>query len=156
MLNLGDLIQQAWILQIGLGDAALRLGAALLCGGVIGIDREQQKRSAGLRTHMLVSLAAALFTIIAFQIYAEVQALDENVSADPLRLLEAITAGVAFLAAGSIFRRSDSVEGLTTGSGLWLSGALGMACGRGYFIQRCWAWSSRSSCLHCCGSSSGA
>lgn len=73
---------------------------------------------------MLVALVAALFTIITFQIYAEVQNLDENDTADPLRLLEAITAGVAFLAAGSIFRTSNSVEGLTTGSGLWLSGAL--------------------------------
>jgi putative Mg2+ transporter-C (MgtC) family protein len=134
MAYLEDWLNVAWTLHLGFGDAVFRLGAALLCGAVIGIDRERRNRSAGLRTHMLVALAAALFTIISFQIYAEVQTVGENNSTDPLRLLEAITAGVAFLAAGSIFRQADGVEGLTTGSGLWLCGALGMACGRGYFL----------------------
>lgn len=82
---------------------------------------------------MLVALAAALFTIIAFQIYAEIQVPGQRTIADPLRLLEAITAGVAFLAAGAIIRRGEGVAGITTGSGLWLSGALGMAAGRGYY-----------------------
>jgi len=82
---------------------------------------------------MLVALAAALFTMIAFQIYAEVQIPGERTIADPLRLLEAITAGVAFLAAGAIIRRGEAVTGITTGSGLWLSGALGMACGKGLY-----------------------
>jgi putative Mg2+ transporter-C (MgtC) family protein len=132
--SLADWFQQAWTLEIGPGDATLRLVAALLCGAVIGVDRERRNRPAGLRTHMLVALASALFTIIAFQIYTEVQTADANNNADPLRLLEAITAGVAFLAAGCIIRRSDGVEGLTTGSGLWLSGAPGMACGHGYLV----------------------
>jgi putative Mg2+ transporter-C (MgtC) family protein len=123
-----------WGLYLTIGDASLRMGAALVCGAVIGLERERKQRPAGLRTHMLVALASALFTIIAFQIYADVQSLDESDTSDPLRLLEAITAGVAFLAAGTILQRQDGVHGITTGAGLWLSGALGMACGKGLFL----------------------
>lgn len=122
-----------WTLELSFTETGLRLTAALACGGAIGIEREHANRSAGLRTHMIVALAAAVFTILAFQIYAEVQTVEDNVTSDPLRLLEAITAGVAFLAAGAIFRHGDGVSGITTGGGLWLAGALGMACGRGYF-----------------------
>lgn len=122
-----------WGLYLGVGDTVLRLLAALVCGAAIGIEREQKKRPAGLRTHMLVALASALFTIIAFQIYAEVQATEDDVNSDPLRLLEAITAGVAFLAAGAIFRGGDGIHGITTGGSLWLAGALGMACGQAFY-----------------------
>lgn len=122
-----------WTLTIAPADAVLRLGAALFAGFVLGVDREWRQRPAGLRTHMLVSLASAVFTIIAFEIFERVRALEQSATADPLRLLEAITAGVAFLAAGTIIRRSQGIEGLTTGAGLWLSGALGMACGQGLY-----------------------
>ena len=118
-----------WSLSISPEETLLRLGAALACGLVIGFDREWRGRPAGLRTHMLVSLAAATFTIVAFDIYDTLRSLEEQTAADPLRLLEAITAGVAFLAAGTIIRHSGEIHGLTTGAGLWLSGALGMACG---------------------------
>lgn len=126
-------LNELWTLELGFLDALLRLVAALGCGAAIGIERERRHRPAGLRTHMLVALAAALFTIIAFQIYAEIQVPGQRTIADPLRLLEAITAGVAFLAAGAIIRRGEGVTGITTGSGLWLSGALGMACGKGLY-----------------------
>jgi putative Mg2+ transporter-C (MgtC) family protein len=133
MPELPENVSQYWGLYIGVTDTVLRLLAALACGAIIGIEREQKQRPAGLRTHMLVALASALFTIIAFQIYAEVQASEDNVASDPLRLLEAITAGVAFLAAGAIIRRGDGIEGITTGGGLWLAGALGMACGQALY-----------------------
>lgn len=134
MLHVITVPDQFWGLYLTFGDASLRLAAALVCGGIIGFEREQKQRPAGLRTHMLVALASALFTIIAFQIYADVQNLDENDTSDPLRLLEAITAGVAFLAAGTIIRGQNGVQGITTGAGLWLSGALGMACGKGFYL----------------------
>lgn len=124
---------QVWALDLSFSDALLRLMAALACGAIIGVERESRHRPAGLRTHMIVALASALFTIIAFQIYGEVERNAPRVSSDPLRLLEAITSGVAFLAAGAIIRRGEGVRGITTGAGLWLAGALGMACGRGYF-----------------------
>jgi putative Mg2+ transporter-C (MgtC) family protein len=127
-------IQRIWNIGLAPADATLRLLVALLCGAVIGVDREWRKRPAGLRTHMLVALASAIFTIIAFEIYHMVEQSESGpASADPLRLLEAITAGVAFLAAGTIIRGAGGVKGVTTGAGLWLSGALGMACGQAQY-----------------------
>ena len=131
--GIGQLAGQAWGLRLGFGDVALRLLAALICGAAIGLEREQKRRPAGLRTHMLVALASALFTLISFQIYAEVQASEQDVTSDPLRLLEAITAGVAFLAAGAIIRRGGDIQGITTGGSLWLAGALGMSCGQALY-----------------------
>ena len=132
MAELVNGIDQAWGLRLGFADVALRLLAALACGAAIGIEREQKRRPAGLRTHMLVALASALFTVISFQIYADVRA-DETVASDPLRLIEAITGGVAFLAAGAIIQRGGDIQGITTGGSLWLAGALGMCCGQALY-----------------------
>lgn len=133
-VDVPDAVAGLWNASITTADAASRLFAALAGGFLIGLDREWRHKPAGLRTHMLVSLAAALFTLVAFEIHGEVQAAERgNAVADPLRLIEAITAGVAFLAAGNIIRRGSGVEGLTTGAGLWLAGAVGLSCGRGDF-----------------------
>jgi putative Mg2+ transporter-C (MgtC) family protein len=114
------------------GDAMLRLGLALLCGLVIGIDRELRNKPAGMRTHMLVSLAAASFTLISFDFHHRLLA-QGNDSADPIRALEAVIAGVAFLGAGTIIQSRNKVSGVTTGAGMWLAGAIGLACGGGLF-----------------------
>jgi putative Mg2+ transporter-C (MgtC) family protein len=112
--------------------AALRLVTAVLLGGAIGLERELASRPAGLRTHMLIALAACLFTIITFEMLA-LPAFDTTDSkSDPLRLIEAVTAGVAFLAAGTIVIAGGQVNGLTTGAGMWLAGAIGLACGMGH------------------------
>lgn len=113
--------------------ALARLSAALLCGGLIGLDRELHRRPAGLRTHMLVALASALFTILTFEIVAGVDRNDESLGIDPVRVVEALTAGVAFLAAGTILVNKGSVKGLTTGASLWLAGAAGLATGMGLY-----------------------
>jgi putative Mg2+ transporter-C (MgtC) family protein len=114
-------------------EIALRLALASLFGAVVGFEREIRDRPAGLRTHMLISLAAAMFTIIAFEIFHAVRSESPVANIDPLRLVEAVTAGVAFLAAGTIIRGGGKVKGLTTGASMWLAGALGMACGLGYY-----------------------
>jgi putative Mg2+ transporter-C (MgtC) family protein len=119
--------------QIPPWDAFLRLSIAVIVGGLVGFDRERRNKPAGLRTHILVSLAAALFTLITFELHAEVQHSEGNVTADPIRIIEAVTAGVAFLAAGAIIRSRGNVQGLTTGANMWLAGALGVACGSGYY-----------------------
>jgi putative Mg2+ transporter-C (MgtC) family protein len=116
------------------GVIAMRLLLAVGLGGVIGFEREQLARPAGLRTHMLTALAAALFTIITMEIHAGVVREASGQSTDPIRVIEAVTAGVAFLAAGAIFRSQGDVKGLTTGAGMWLAGAIGVACGAGYGI----------------------
>ncbi|WP_199260124.1 MgtC/SapB family protein [Paracoccus binzhouensis] len=108
----------------------LRLVMAVLLGGVIGWEREVHARAAGLRTHMLITLAAACFTLVAMEL-TELNANDHQQRTDPLRLIEAVTAGVAFLAAGSIVINKGNVRGITTGASMWLCGAIGLCCGTG-------------------------
>jgi putative Mg2+ transporter-C (MgtC) family protein len=127
-----DTLTAFYTADIGIDVVALRLAAAAVLGLVIGLDREFREVPAGLRTHMLVSLAAATFAILAFEIVARATA--EGVSnPDPVRIIEAVTAGVAFLAAGTIIRGGGRVHGLTTGAAMWLAGAVGLACGVGAF-----------------------
>ncbi|HHX88771.1 MAG TPA: MgtC/SapB family protein [Paracoccus sp.] len=113
-----------------LSASLLRMTAAVLLGGVIGYERALHARTAGLRTHILIALASCLFALLAFEIMARF----EEESADPLRLIEAVTSGVAFLAAGSIIMAGDRLVGLTTGAGMWLAGAIGLACGIGALV----------------------
>lgn len=117
-----------------LGIIALRLIVAALLGAMIGIERELSNHAAGLRTHMLTALAAALFTVMTFEIYHEMIALGGDAARlDPIRVIEAVTAGVAFLAAGAIIRSGRAVKGLTTGAAMWMAGAVGVAAGAGFF-----------------------
>ncbi len=115
-------------------EVALRLVLAILLAGLLGWDRESKDRPAGLRTYMLVALAAAVFTVLTFEIYETVNAAHPGVNSDPIRIIEAVTAGVAFLAAGTIIQGRDSVRGLTTGAGMWMAGALGVAVGAGHYV----------------------
>ena len=118
-----------------IGTIALRLVVAALLGALIGIEREWRNRPAGLRTHMLTALAAALFTVLTGEILQSemVQVEGDLARADPIRVIEAVTSGVAFLAAGAIIQSRGAVHGLTTGAGMWLAGALGVAAGLGQF-----------------------
>jgi len=111
--------------------AALRLVAAMALGGIIGWEREVHSRAAGLRTHMMISLAAAVFAILAMELVHFEAVPGQQMRVDPLRLIEAVTSGVAFLAAGSIVVSGVSVRGITTGASMWLCGAIGLACGMG-------------------------
>jgi putative Mg2+ transporter-C (MgtC) family protein len=113
-------------------DLVIRLFAGALLGGCIGLERELRAHPAGLRTHMLVGLASALFTIVAIDLARRLDAVTGGMGVDPLRAIEAVTAGVAFIAAGAIIRSGDKVRNLTTGAGMWLAGAVGLASGAGY------------------------
>ena len=116
-------------------DALLRLLVAVVFGAIVGFDRELRNKPAGLRTHILISLAAALFTLITFELHGEIAGEGaERTTADPIRIIEAVTAGVAFLAAGAIIQSRGNVKGLTTGANMWLAGALGVASGAGYYM----------------------
>ncbi len=111
-----------------------RLAAAILLGGLIGWEREKHDRPAGLRTHILICLAAALFAIISIESVHMAGFSDEQVRIDPLRVIEAVTAGVAFLAAGMIVHSRGRVNGLTTGAGMWMAGGIGLALGFGHWF----------------------
>ena len=110
--------------------AAIRLVSAILLAGAVGIEREWRNKPAGLRTHMLISLAACLFIIVSQEL-SQLPFGDSEKRIDPLRLVEAVTAGVAFLAAGIIFTSGGKVHHVTTGASMWLAGAIGLACGAG-------------------------
>lgn len=113
---------------------AIRLFLAALFGAVIGFERENSTYgSAGLRTHILIASAACLFTLLAFEIYEHALAGGSN-NPDPIRAVEATTAGIAFLGAGAIFQSRGNVRGLTTGAGMWLAGAVGVATALGYYL----------------------
>lgn len=111
----------------------LRLLFAAIFGALIGFERELHTAEAGLRTHILVSVAATLFTILAFEIFHTIQTANHT-NPDPIRAVEAVTAGIAFLGAGAIFRSGAGVQGLTTGAGMWLAGAVGVATALGYYV----------------------
>jgi putative Mg2+ transporter-C (MgtC) family protein len=119
--------------ELGVGVVSVRMFAAILLGGLIGFEREYLARPAGLRTHILVALAAATFTIVTLELLAHAKA-EGVTSSDPIRVIEAVTAGVAFLAAGTIIVAGGKVQGITTGASLWLAGAIGVACGIGYYF----------------------
>jgi putative Mg2+ transporter-C (MgtC) family protein len=114
---------------------AARLLLAAIFGAAIGFEREWRNRPAGLRTHVLVCVAAATFAILTIEIiHAPMftsDAIGDAVKVDPVRIVEAVTAGVAFLAAGVVIFTRGQVHGLTTGAGMWLAGAIGVACGLG-------------------------
>jgi putative Mg2+ transporter-C (MgtC) family protein len=112
-------------------EVFVRMLAAVIVGAIVGFDRELRNKPAGLRTHILTSLAAAVFTLITLELHHVVTSNNENTTADPIRIIEAVTAGVAFLAAGAIIQSRGNVRGLTTGANMWLAGALGVACGAG-------------------------
>ena len=108
-----------------------RLMLATVFGAAIGFEREWRARPAGLRTHILVCVAAATFAILTIEIVHAPMFESAGSNLDPLRVVEAVTAGVAFLAAGVVIFTRGEVHGLTTGAGMWIAGAIGLACGLG-------------------------
>lgn len=113
-------------------ELALRVIAALMCGGVIGLDRELRSHAAGMRTHALAAEGAALFTIAGILIASEAHNMG-YIGADPSRVASTVAQGIGFLAAGVIFGSAAHVRGLTTAAGLWTTAAVGMLCGGGFF-----------------------
>ena len=103
----------------------LRLTLAALLGGLLGIEREQKGKAAGVRTHMLVAMGAALFVLLGQQ--------SGMSSADLSRVMQGVIAGIGFLGAGTILKGDDEekVKGLTTAAGIWLTAAIGVAAGLG-------------------------
>jgi putative Mg2+ transporter-C (MgtC) family protein len=115
----------------GNGEIAVRLGAALILGSALGLNRELHGKPAGLRTHALVSLGAAVATIVSLGFPGDSKAIDPNAVS---RVLQGILTGIGFLGAGVILRDpSGHVTGLTTAATIWICAVLGVACGLGYW-----------------------
>ncbi|MFI6017473.1 MgtC/SapB family protein [Streptomyces sp. NPDC051287] len=128
---MGGLAVPLWDPGKGQGIRQLaELGLALVLSSLIGWERAAQQKSAGLRTHTLVGIASALMMEVSQHGFSNVLGLD-HVSFDPSRVASQIVSGIGFIGGGIIFVRSDAVRGLTTAATVWLTCAVGMACGGG-------------------------
>jgi putative Mg2+ transporter-C (MgtC) family protein len=105
-------------------ELILRLLLALGLRALVGFEREYHDRPAGVRTHILVCMGAAIFMIISLNVPA----------ADPSRIAAGVVTGIGFLGAGAIFRSKDHVQGLTTAADLWVIAGIGLAIGLGYYL----------------------
>lgn len=104
---------------------SVRLAMAVIVGGLVGYEREASGHAAGLRTHMLVSLGSAIFILVPLQAGMEL--------ADLSRVMQGVVAGIGFLGAGTIIKMQDKeIRGLTTAASIWLTAAIGVACGLGH------------------------
>lgn len=120
------------MVDISLGEVALRLVVAAALTGAIGLEREWRERAAGLRTHMLVGAGSALFTLVSAYGFESIVS-SGTVVADPTRIAAQIVSGIGFLGAGAIIRQGLSVRGLTTAASLWVVAAIGMSVGAGFY-----------------------
>lgn len=115
-------------------EGLLRLAIAAALGGAIGFEREALNKPAGLRTHMLVSLGAAMFMVIGILVVYDFGGDPVQGRIDPTRIGSTIVTGIGFLGGGLIFRNEDRIQGLTTAAGLWVAASIGMSVGAGYYV----------------------
>jgi putative Mg2+ transporter-C (MgtC) family protein len=121
---------------IGHTETILRLAVATLLGGTIGWEREQKGRAAGLRTHLLVSLASATYMLVSTQfVYFQSYGSDDLVDVDTSRIAASVVSGIGFLGAGAILRGGIGIQGLTTAASLWLVAAIGLTAGGGMYVE---------------------
>ncbi|MBR5110334.1 MAG: MgtC/SapB family protein [Clostridia bacterium] len=116
----------------------LRIAAASVCGASIGMERSRRLKEAGVRTHMLVSCAAALIIIVSKYGFSDLTITSEGSAwgvrgADPARIAAQVVSGIGFLCAGVIFKQGPMVKGLTTAAGLWATAGIGLALGAGMY-----------------------
>ena len=120
--------------ELHFGEILLRVVLAGVLGGAIGAEREIREREAGLRTHMLVSIGAALFTLVSAYGFSDFHFSNASgITYDPTRIAAQVVTGIGFLGAGAIIRQGLSVRGLTTAASLWVVAAIGLATGAGYY-----------------------
>ena len=111
----------------------IRLAIAGALAAVLGWEREQAGKSAGLRTHMLVGISAALYTALAELSVEHYSGQEEGLRSDPIRAIQAIAVGIGFLGGGMIVRSGDHVRGLTTAASIWATAAIGIAVGLAHY-----------------------
>lgn len=115
-------------MEISNWEMGIRLLLACILGGMVGIEREHIHRPAGLRTHILVCVGSAIFTLVSAYGFSGFQVTD------PSRIAAQIVSGIGFLGAGTIMRYRAGIRGLTTAASLWAVAGIGLACGIGYYL----------------------
>jgi putative Mg2+ transporter-C (MgtC) family protein len=114
-------------------EAIVRLVLAIALSAVVGIDREVRHKPLGLRTNMMVALGAAACALMALHLVDLLRGGPDVVRIDPVRVMEAVVGAVGFLGAAAIIQGRFEIVGATTGASIWVVGALGMACGFGFY-----------------------
>jgi putative Mg2+ transporter-C (MgtC) family protein len=116
-------------------ETVLRVVVAAALGGVLGLEREDRGKRAGLRTHMLLALGSGVFGVVSVGSFNEADLRDApaNLTIDVSRIASYVAAGVGFVGAGAILRGTGEVKGLTTATSLWVASAVGLAAGLGYW-----------------------
>ena len=117
-------------------DYLLKLFVATALSGIVGVERQLRKKTAGMRTHMLVCLGSLVFTLLGMDLFARgtlTASGADPTRVDPLRIVEAIVGGLGFLGAGAIIQARGHIHGLTTATSIWTMGALGVAVGIGNY-----------------------
>lgn len=113
----------------------LRILVAGLCGGLVGAERSKRFKDAGVRTHCVVAMSAAVFMIISKYAFADISAGTNGVNnADASRIASQVVTGISFIGAGAIFKNGSLVRGITTAAGIWATSAIGMAIGSGLYV----------------------
>jgi putative Mg2+ transporter-C (MgtC) family protein len=121
--------------MIGNVELVARIAVGAVLGGVIGYERDRHRRPVGLRTHLIVAMASATFTVLSAQFaYWQHYGKDDLVEVDASRIAASVVSAVGFLAGGAILRTGITVQGLTTAAGLWLVTAIGMCAGAGMYV----------------------
>lgn len=111
-----------------------RLALSCLCGFIIGLERTKRQKEAGIRTHMIVAMGAALIMIVSKYGFYDILAMNfDKLDVDASRMGSTILTGISFLGAGIILQRSGAVRGLTTAAGVWVTGGVGVAIGAGMY-----------------------
>ena len=128
-----DVIYEFLNTSIGQGELFVRLAFAGFCGAIIGLERSIRRKDAGIKTHIILALGAALFMLVSQYGFSTLN-LSPEYRADASRIASNIVTGVSFLCAGVIFVRGASVKGLTTATGIWTTAGIGMAAGAGIYV----------------------
>lgn len=129
-MNFSALFQEIF----GQWELILRLLLACLCGCIIGVERSFRQKEAGIRTHIILALGAALMMIVSKYGFHDVAEWGlDSIKADASRIASNIVTGISFLGAGVIFVRGGSIKGLTTAAGIWATAGIGMAIGAGMY-----------------------
>ena len=116
-------------------EFVVRILVATLLGALIGLDREYRTKAAGFRTHCMVALGSALFMIVSAYGFGDVLAgASDNIRLDVSRIAAQVVTGIGFIGAGAIIIQKKMVRGLTTAAGLWVTSAIGLACGAGMYL----------------------
>ena len=121
------------------GEVAMRIGTALALGGMVGLERERKHRPAGFRTMILISVGSAAFMVVAHDVIAQsgpgsLPGGGTIGPAETSRVLQGLIGGIGFLGAGAVIQNKRAVRGLTTAAAVWVTAAIGAACGLGMYV----------------------